>query len=355
MSRQSSLRTALLCFCACCLLLSGCASSAPAATRPLADVAAPAAATAEPTLPPTATVTASPTVEPTPTFTPTPTLTPTATPFLTANGYIPGQYNTGGCADHNANIGNSWYTLEVKFCVWYVEILKSGKMRVTVSWDMKYDVESLQQSVRKYSDEKNEKMYLRDNLGNIYHHIEVGGEAAKTISFWGEETLNGWFLFPEPAPGATYFTFVDDDQHVEIPNMTLANPMPLNEETLDLTSQPFAIVYKTDTWEAARTESGEIMLTNLKNEKCQIVERVGQPEGQLRTNLILGAITFDIYKWLETEQNMGYRDYVAVGGLAGLNADQPLILRVAIPLDDQEACVADASNVLFTLAEPAGD
>jgi hypothetical protein len=137
--------------------------------------------------------------------------------------------------------------------------------------------------------------------------------------------------------------------------MTLANPIPLNKETLHLNSQPFVIVYKTDTWEAARTESGEIMLTNLKNEKCQIVEHIGQPEGQLKTNLTLGTITFDIYKWLETEQNMGYRDYVAVGGLDGLNADQPLILRVAILLDDQEACVADASNVLFTLTEPTGD
>jgi hypothetical protein len=354
MSKQSKVSVALLVFCTCCLLLSACASSSSVPTIPSVDTLAPATATVAPALS-TATVTASPTVEPTPTFSPTVTLTPTATPFRTANGYIPGLYNAGGCVDYNSSSGYYDYPIQVKFCVWYIEILKSGKMRVTVSWDAKYDVESLQVSAKKHSDEKNENMYLRDNLGNRYNHIEVGGDAAKTISFWGQETFNGWFLFPEPAPGATYFTFVDDDQHVEIPNMTLANPIPLNKETLDLNSQPFVIVYKTDTWEAARTESGEIMLTNLKNEKCQIVEHIGQPEGQLKTNLTLGTITFDIYKWLETEQNMGYRDYVAVGGLDGLNADQPLILRVAIPLDDQEACVADASNVLFTLTEPTGD
>lgn len=349
MPKKTSGTTILLFLCIGCFLISGCANASPAATQ----LPATPTTTTSPTLPPTPSATASPTLEPTPAPTETPTLTPTATPFRTANGYIPGLYNTGGCTNYNASLGYYDYTVEVKFCVWYIEILKSGKMRVSVSWDAKYDVDTIQQSARKHSDEKNENMYLRDNFGNRYNHIEVGGDAAKTIGFWGQETITGWFLFTEPQPGATYFTFVDDDQKVEIPNMTLANPMPLFEETLSLVSQPYDLVYKTDIWKATQAESGELILTNLKNEKCQIMERAGQPEGQLKNHLEIGAITYDVYGWLETAQNMGYRDYVAVGGLNGLNAGQMSVLRVAIPLDDQEMCVAEASTVLSTLAEPA--
>lgn len=348
MPKQSSGRTALWFLCVCCILLSGCTNPSPDALASPADAATPVATTTTivPTLPSTPTVTASPTPAPSATI----TLTPTATPFHTANGYIPGTYNTGGCTNYSSAL-SLYDEVHVKFCVWYIEILKSGKMRVTVSWDAEYDVDKLGQSARKESDTKNENMYMRDNLGNRYNHIDVGGDAAKVIGFWGKETFSGWFLFPEPKPGATYFTFVDRDNHIEIPNMMLTSPMPLNKETLNLKSQPYSIVYKTDIWKATQSDSGEIILTNLKNEKCQITERIaGQPEGQLRSKLEIGKVTFDIYKWLEMEQNMGFRDYVAISGLDGLDADQPLIFRMAIPLDDQEICLTEAGDVLFTLS-----
>lgn len=352
MLRKFSARTALSLLCLCCILLSGCANSPATTIESPADAVASATetGTTEPTMPSIPTATASSTPEATPMPSPTATLTPTATPFRTANGYLPGMYNTGGCTSFSAPL-TPVDDIHVKFCVWYIEILKSGKMRVTVSWDAEYDIDRLNQSARKESDSKNENMYMRDNLGNHYNHIDVGGDAAKVIGFWGKETFSGWFLFPEPKPGATYFTFVDWDNHIEIPNMMLTSPMPLNKETLNLQSQPFSIEYKTDIWKPAQGESGEIILTNLKNEKCQITERVaGQPEGQLKSKLEIGATTFDIYKWLESEQNMGYRDYVAISGLDGLDGNQPLIFRVSIPLDYQDICLAEASTVFYTLS-----
>ncbi len=357
MPNPSIRRLALFVFCVGCMVMSGCAGSAPDVTQTPQETAAStmAAATQVPSQPPTAT----PPAQPTPTSSPAPTqtaiFTPTPTPFRTANGYLPGKYNTGGCVNYSSFLDTGYYA-QVKFCVWYIEILRNGKMRVTVSWDVDYNAEGLKMSVIKADDDTNKNMFMVDNLGNRYDHIETGGDTDDAVVFWGDTLMKGWFLFPEPKPGVTAFTFVDWDTRQMIVNMLLEDPMPLTEETVSLLQHPYTIVYKSDIWKMEPGESGEFILTNLKNEKCQISERApGQPEGKLKSKLEIGQTTFDIYGWLDSDQGMGYRDYQAISGLDGLDPQQPMILRAAIPLADQDMCLDEISGILFSLSEPVGN
>ncbi len=318
MPNPSVRRLALFVFCIGCMVMSGCTGSAPAVTPAPQDTAAPATPTDAPSLPPTATAPTSPTLTPTPAPTQTAIFTPTPTPFRTVNGYLPGKYNTSGCVNYSPYLTAN-YSAQVKFCVWFIEILRDGTMCVTVSWNVEYNAEAIGKSVKKSGDVNNPNMFMMDNLGNRYDLIGGGGDSNAT-TFWGNTLLTGWFLFPEPKPGITSLTFWDWDNIAKIENLVLTNPMPLTEESVSLKWHPYTIVYKSDFWKMEPGESGELVLTNLKNEKCQISERApGQPDGKLKSELEIGQTTFDIYGWLESEQGMGYRDYQAISGLEGLD------------------------------------
>ena len=64
-------------------------------------------------------------------------------------------------------------------------------------------------------------MYLVDNLGTRYDHIETRGAAADGGLLKGDQdVLKGVFVFPAPRMGANEFSFRDDDQHVVIHGIT---------------------------------------------------------------------------------------------------------------------------------------
>lgn len=355
---KKQLMQGLVILCAFALILSACTPPTAAPAQPASPSATVPAAPADlpteaPTLPPTATATLEPTLEPTPAPTETPAFTPTATSMMTASGYAVGKYATGGCInsdDLQAPTGG----FHIKFCVWFIEILQNGKMRVTASYNIEYNTDVMKGfSILKPSDDKNRGIYLVDNLGNRYDHSEVGGDIAVTQRFFGNKGIMGWYLFPAPRPGATSFTLVHKGFYLgEIRNMLLTNPMPLTERVAALKFHPYSITYNTDIWKLSQGNAGELVLTNIKNEKCQMTEREpAQPEGKLKSTLTIGQAVFDIYGWLETEQNMGYRDYAMKSGLKGYDPAQPLVMRVAIPLDDQSMCLDQSSGILYTLTE----
>jgi hypothetical protein len=53
------------------------------------------------------------------------------------------------------------------------------------------------------------------------HLIELGGEAANDTPFVSGRPEYGYYVFPPAQPGATSFTFHDDDQHVPIAGLVL--------------------------------------------------------------------------------------------------------------------------------------
>ena len=99
-----------------------------------------------------------------------------------------------------------------------IVVTASGRLELTASWKASGLAAG---TIEKASDTGNEKMYLVDNLGNRYDHIETRGAAADGGRLSVDNPiLRGVFVFPPPRLGATAFTFRDDDQNLTINGIT---------------------------------------------------------------------------------------------------------------------------------------
>ncbi|MFN8466097.1 MAG: hypothetical protein U0X20_11120 [Caldilineaceae bacterium] len=103
-------------------------------------------------------------------------------------------------------------------CVNGVTVRADGYMQFNFIWLA--DLVAGRDSVVKYSDASNAKMYLIDNYGNRYDHVAVGG-AANGGTLYDNRALIGWFLFPPAQKSATNFTFHDDDQGLLLSKLVL--------------------------------------------------------------------------------------------------------------------------------------
>ena len=122
-------------------------------------------------------------------------------------------WQDGACAE--LTLGGD---VELTWCIETVVVTASGRLELTASWTA---TNLRGATLDKGSDTGNEKMYLVDNLGNRYHHIETRGAAADGGRLSADDpTLRGVFVFPPPRMGATTFTFRDDDQNLTIAGIT---------------------------------------------------------------------------------------------------------------------------------------
>jgi hypothetical protein len=65
-----------------------------------------------------------------------------------------------------------------------------------------------------YPDTTDHNMYLLDDIGNRYDHLNTGGDASRIVPLTNSETAYGWYFFPPLAEDANYITFYDDDNQV---------------------------------------------------------------------------------------------------------------------------------------------
>jgi hypothetical protein len=166
---------------------------------------------------PTATiVTDTPTPSLTPTSTNTPTITPTPTTYYIYNA--PGYYSSGLCTRY---LAINW---DVDFCIISVEIMRDGKMKFEVTWEVHGLLKHI--IMWKESDANNRNMFLMDDLGNKYHHYETGYCAAKRTRLNNDEPCKGYFMFPAPKEGAKRFIFFDNNQGVSIEVSMITTPTP---------------------------------------------------------------------------------------------------------------------------------
>lgn len=105
-------------------------------------------------------------------------------------------------------------------CIESVEVRSDGYMQFNFTWTA-YVQGSRWQWLIKYSDAGNRNMYVTDNLGNRYDHVDMGGVAPTETRFFHGETIRGWFLFPPAKPGAISLTFHDDDQGKQFEGIVL--------------------------------------------------------------------------------------------------------------------------------------
>jgi hypothetical protein len=131
--------------------------------------------------------------------------------------YIPpGIYPVNLCTLNDLYIYGT-YTGILQQCVVSVEVRKNGYMQFNYTWAV--DLIDSIPSIIKYPDTNNPNMYITDNIGNRYDHVEVGGAAAQTVTMHDGTMVSGWFLFAPAKQSATTFTFHNDDQHTTIPNI----------------------------------------------------------------------------------------------------------------------------------------
>jgi hypothetical protein len=62
-----------------------------------------------------------------------------------------------------------------------------------------------------------QSMFLIDDLGNRYDHLQTGDSASQKFSLVDGKSATGWFLFPTPESKAEYFIFHDSDNGIQTP------------------------------------------------------------------------------------------------------------------------------------------
>ncbi|MCZ6891509.1 MAG: ATP-binding protein [Chloroflexi bacterium] len=115
----------------------------------------------------------------------------------------------------------------VELCVQSVDVLETGELRFNMSWGARIAQGALTEqgtpanALLKRSDVGNSNIYVIDDQGNRYDFTDLGGASAEDTNILRDNVVNGWFLFPQPQPGAKLYTFHDDDNFWAIPGVSL--------------------------------------------------------------------------------------------------------------------------------------
>lgn len=135
------------------------------------------------------------------------------TTLLTENSspgnILPLTYNVGSCMTVQVDAKN-----HIDECVTSVTLLPDGNMQFDFSWTAQIE-DHLELEISPDTNTKN--MYLTDNLGNRYDHLQTGGDASRQVTLTNGQTALGRFLFGPPVLDAQYFIFHDDDNNVKTP------------------------------------------------------------------------------------------------------------------------------------------
>ena len=109
-------------------------------------------------------------------------------------------------------------------CLDTVEKLSNDTMRFNLHWTATIRNERFNAVNRKGSTTLDPVPYLRDESGNTYNFLDVGGSAALQVAVGhGQNSEPGWFLFPELEDGVTSVDLVDvvDGQEMVIQEIVL--------------------------------------------------------------------------------------------------------------------------------------
>ncbi len=108
----------------------------------------------------------------------------------------------------------------LRWCIEAIAFTEESAMELHVSWRSS----GLSgKRLFKGSDSDNHRMYLLDDRGRRYDHVETRGAARDGGRLDGDHhLLRGVFVFPPPQESARAFTFHDDDQRASISGITIS-------------------------------------------------------------------------------------------------------------------------------------
>jgi len=163
---------------------------------------------------------------PPPTLTTSPTLTPSPTPIPTLE---PATYLVEKCMNMVVPSGLIYpFEWEFEECVDSITVQPDGLFKVNFRWTFtKLGEGELEPNycITKVSDHGNKNMFMMDDLGKRYDHIEVGKMISIALLCQGDGRIRAsttdYFLFPGVDPEASYLIFFDDDQGLKTAPFTL--------------------------------------------------------------------------------------------------------------------------------------
>ncbi len=94
-----------------------------------------------------------------------------------------------------------------------IDITNDLELKLNFVWYLKINPGH---SVKKRSDYGNAKMYLSDDLGNVYYMTNATDDAANDVSLENGEICSRSFFFSKLNEGVKKITFHDDDQNKTI-------------------------------------------------------------------------------------------------------------------------------------------
>jgi hypothetical protein len=75
-----------------------------------------------------------------------------------------------------------------------------------------------------------------------------------------------------------------------------------------------------------------------------------EPQGEHKSTIAVGAITYAIYGYFDGNNNFYVREYIYQSGLSGIDPNSKPFFLVTIPADNSLNCIYDVSDVLSSLA-----
>jgi hypothetical protein len=260
---------------------------------------------------------------------------------------MPGSYGGGGCRTANMSQGG-----KLEFCVTGVTVNGDRHMIFNVSWTLSGIPSGF--TVTKRSDQGNGNMYVTDNLGNRYAHIGGGGAAYSSVAVTDGTTVSGSFEFNAPPAGAFVFEFHDDDNGIVIGGISLyggGTYQTLNYKEFPLEHYPLLLRYIEEAWQPSAAPDGSVVLASKSMPTCTVWSfPTREPQGEHKSTIAVGAITYAIYGYFDSANNFYVREYIYQSGLSGIDPNSKPFFFVTIPADNSMNCIYDVSDVLSSLA-----
>jgi hypothetical protein len=260
---------------------------------------------------------------------------------------MPGDYYVGKCTDVPVQYGATY-----SFCVTGVRVASDRHMYFDVTWKITGIPSDV--SVSKRSDLGNRKMFLIDNQGNRYDHINGGGAAYRSNLMIDGYPIEGWFEFNPPPIGALRFDFHDDDNHLVVKDIVLIPGYGyIQYDTLHLNQYPLIVEYDEDKWDPTKTEENTNMLTHKTMPLCTIQPKLPtEPKGKFKSLTNVGDIVYKIYGYFDDTLKLFIREYDYDSGIKELDPSIKPFFYVTIPEDKSLECIVAVNNVLGRLAIP---
>jgi len=98
-------------------------------------------------------------------------------------------------------------------CVEVVEV-REDALILHIRWLPQFPPQA---QVDKPSDAGNDATYLLDGRGAKYHHMQVGGDAARDVTLVSGRYYRGQYTFPRPNDLSGTLTFVEEDVDIQVP------------------------------------------------------------------------------------------------------------------------------------------